>query len=98
MCQKNSFPIQLYMSEDYGTNFADISSRFKLESGANAVIARYYHHPRSSCRYVFADTINQYIFTSSDCGKTVKGRKVQVRNAEYLFFGEKTYFLWYSTI
>ncbi len=47
------------MSEDYGTSFKDISDRFKLLNGQNAVIARYYHHSRSNCRYVFADTVNK---------------------------------------
>ncbi len=47
------------MSEDYGSSFSDISDRFKLANGDNAVIARYYHHPRSNCRYVFTDTVHK---------------------------------------
>ncbi len=48
------------------------------DSDEIAVIARYYHHPKINCRYVFTDTVNKYIFTSSDCGLTVKAHKVEM--------------------
>lgn len=52
---------QVYRSDDYGTTFADVSDRFVLADGTGrrAVIARYYHHPKSACHYVFADTVNR---------------------------------------
>lgn len=67
----------IFMSKDYGKTFNDISDRFQLQdtkssNKTNALIVKFYHHPKSNCHYVFADVINKHIFTSEDCGETIK--------------------------
>ena len=65
-----------FISKDYGKNFKESSHLFKLETDENAVIAKFYHHPQSNCHYVFADTIHNYVFTSTDCGENIQAHKV----------------------
>ena len=45
-----------YISRDYGKTFNDVSSRFKLENGEQAVLEKFYNHPQSPCFYVVTDT------------------------------------------
>lgn len=73
---------RVFYSLDYGTSFSDISQRFTLDDGiSEATIAKFYHHPESNCHYVFADTVNKYVFTSTDCGKTISGHKLEMTPA-----------------
>ncbi|WP_233530805.1 hypothetical protein, partial [Gelidibacter salicanalis] len=58
--------------------FSDISEEFKLEDGQLATLARFYYHPMSNCHYVFTDTVHRYIFTSTDCGRTFVGHKLEI--------------------
>ena len=37
-----------YMSVDYGKTFQDISHRFKVDNNTNALIVKFYHHPKVS--------------------------------------------------
>ena len=45
-----------YISRDYGKTFQDVSNRFKLPNGKNAVLEKFYNHPESPCYYVVTDT------------------------------------------
>jgi hypothetical protein len=45
-----------YISRDYGKTFQDVSNRFKLPNGNNAVLEKFYNHPESPCYYVVTDT------------------------------------------
>ncbi len=70
-----------FLSKDYGKSFTDVSDRFKLESdnngdASNAIIAKFYHHPKSFCHYVFADTVNNYVFMTKDCGETITAHRL----------------------
>ena len=52
---------QVFLSNDYGKTFVDVSGRLKLEDGrTNATIAKFYHHPKTNCRYIFTDTVNRF--------------------------------------
>ncbi len=72
----------MYISEDYGTTFNDISDKFKIPavdgSEGNsqlAIIAKFYHHPDNGvCHYVFTDIINKAIFTTTNCGQDFEVR------------------------
>lgn len=79
----------LFRSDDYGLTFTDISSKFQLEDGSNAVINKFYHHPKSICRYVFADIVNRHVFTSVDCGETIDGYKVESFVPSMIDFDER---------
>ena len=39
---------KMYTSLDYGKTFTDISKKFQMEDGTNALIAKFYHHPKAS--------------------------------------------------
>ena len=67
---------QVFISDNYGTDFADISSRFKLESGEQATINKFFHHATDNCYYVFTDIFHKHIFVSLDCGETIKSYQV----------------------
>eukprot|EP00095_Tigriopus_kingsejongensis_P005304 maker-scaffold337_size202799-snap-gene-0.21 protein:Tk05304 transcript:maker-scaffold337_size202799-snap-gene-0.21-mRNA-1 annotation:"sortilin-related receptor" len=69
---------KVFYSTDYGFTFSDISEEFKLEDGQLATLARFYYHPMSNCHYVFTDTVHRYIFTSTDCGRTFVGHKLEI--------------------
>ena len=45
-----------YISRNYGKTFEDVSSRFQLENGKQAVLEKFYNHPQSPCFYVVTDT------------------------------------------
>ena len=73
-----------FISKDYGKTFTESSHLFKLDTGENAVIAKFYHHPQSNCHYVFADTIHKYVFTSTDCGENIQAHKVSTKTIALL--------------
>ena len=50
---------QVFRSDNYGLSYTDISSRFLLDNGERAVINKFYHHPKTNCRYVFTDILNR---------------------------------------
>ena len=77
---------KVYISRDYGKTFQEKSELFKTEQNKNAVIAKFYHHPQSNCHYVFADTVNRYIFTTTDCGQNVTSRKLDTINPSSIVF------------
>lgn len=81
---------QVFASDDYGKTFADISGRLTLEDGrTNATIAKFYHHPESNCQYVFTDTVNRYLFTSTDCGETFSRHKLELTPSLIEFDGNR---------
>lgn len=55
-----------YISKDYGKNFEDVSDKFKLPSGANAVLEKFYNHPESPCYYVVTDTREKVSWDTKD--------------------------------
>ncbi|TRY76952.1 hypothetical protein TCAL_09210 [Tigriopus californicus] len=69
---------KVFYSTDYGTSFQDISSKFQLKDGELATVSKFYHHPMSNCHYVFTDTVHKYLFTSTDCGTTFFGHKLEI--------------------
>ena len=73
-----------FISRDYGKTFTESSHLFKLDTGKDAVIAKFYHHPQSNCHYVFADTIHKYVFTSTDCGENIQAHKVSTKTIALL--------------
>jgi hypothetical protein len=50
---------QVFRSDDYGLSYSDISAKFLLDNGNQAVINKFYHHDKTNCRYVFADVVNK---------------------------------------
>ena len=42
---------KMYTSLDYGKSFTDISKKFQMEDGTNALIAKFYHHPKASISF-----------------------------------------------
>ena len=68
---------KLYISNDFGKSFQEKSHLFKLNNGQNATIEKLYNHHQSTCHYVFTDTINGYVFTSSNCGKDITPHKLE---------------------
>merc|ERR1712214_54205 len=83
---------KMYMSLDYGKTFTKISKKFQIENGknnlTNALIAKFYHHPKDKCHYVFADEINKYVFTTSNCGETIKSHKLDQITPSVITFEE----------
>ena len=43
---------KMYTSLDYGKTFTDISKKFLMEDGTNALIAKFYHHPKASISFI----------------------------------------------
>ena len=43
---------KMYTSLDYGKTFTDISKKFQMEDGTNALIAKFYHHPKASISFI----------------------------------------------
>lgn len=73
---QNGSTSQLYLSNDYGLTFEDVSGRFRGPDGRVAVLDKFYNHQRSICRYVFTDVLSGAVFTSTDCGKTIRRQQV----------------------
>ena len=79
---KSGATSQFFVSNDYGKTFDDFSDKFRLndeDGGKPAVIRAFFHHPKSNCRYVFVDVMHNYTFTTDDCAKNIKGRKLEFR-------------------
>ena len=77
---------KVFISRNYGKTFEESSNLFKLNNGENAVISKFYHHPQSNCHYVFADTLNKYLFTSVDCGQNVKNHSLENISPDLIAF------------
>lgn len=65
-----------YVSDDYGTSFTDISSKFSLPDKTVATINKFFHHPAVNCYYVFTDTKHNQIFVTRDCLETIASYSV----------------------
>uniref|UniRef100_A0AAY4CL48 Sortilin-related receptor n=1 Tax=Denticeps clupeoides TaxID=299321 RepID=A0AAY4CL48_9TELE len=66
----------VYVSYDYGTTFTHISERFQLPVGQEnkkQIISQFYHSPADNKRYLFTDTTNKYVWSTTDFCRTVKG-------------------------
>jgi hypothetical protein len=61
----------VYISHDYGKNFAKISS-FVLKNGSNAVINTFYISQAINSHYIFVDNSNNCIFVTKDYGKSFR--------------------------
>jgi hypothetical protein len=61
----------VYISHDYGKNFAKISS-FVLKNGSNAVINTFYISQAINSHYIFVDNYNNCIFVTKDYGKSFR--------------------------
>lgn len=81
---------QSFISNDYGSSFVEITHLFKLnDDKTNATIAKFYHHPKSNCHYVFTDTINQYLFTTTDCCQRIKRQKLERIHPSVIAFDDR---------
>ena len=77
----------VFISEDYGSTFTDISSKFllKKDEETQATINKFFHHPHDNCYYVFTDTGHRHIFVTRDCGQTVDTHAVTFHPAHVEF-------------
>ena len=53
---------KMYTSLDYGKTFTEISKKFQIENGknniTNALIAKFYHHPKASILFIYGKKIS----------------------------------------
>ncbi|CAB4061720.1 Very low-density lipoprotein receptor,Low-density lipoprotein receptor-related protein 1B,Low-density lipoprotein receptor-related protein 2,Low-density lipoprotein receptor-related protein 8 [Lepeophtheirus salmonis] len=73
----NLEPSNVYLSNDDGSTFVDISSKFLLKDGNKSHINRFYTHPNEHCTFVFTDVVHNYIFTTVNCGQTIESQSLE---------------------
>ncbi|XP_029027892.1 sortilin-related receptor isoform X2 [Betta splendens] len=79
----------VYVSYDYGTTFVLISDKFqfsgsRLKDGTKQIISQFYHSPADNKRYLFVDTINNYLWNTYDFCKTVQGFSLPFKPTDLL--------------
>ncbi|XP_071524036.1 sortilin-related receptor-like isoform X2 [Panulirus ornatus] len=66
----------VFISDDYGVNFWNETSKFRTRGGRPAIINKFYKNDKFTSRFVFTDVINKYIHVTQNYGKNVISRKV----------------------
>ncbi|XP_046891253.1 sortilin-related receptor isoform X1 [Hypomesus transpacificus] len=83
----------VYVSYDYGSSFTLISDLFQLGAPAQKdtkqVISQFYHSPADNKRYLFADTINNYLWSTFDFCRRVQGFPAPFKPSDLLLHSRK---------
>nr|XP_061781469.1 sortilin-related receptor-like isoform X2 [Nerophis lumbriciformis] len=79
----------VYVSYDYGFTFTLVSGKFQLseakakDSSAQS-ISQFYHSPADNKRYLFTDSINNYLWSTFDFCKSVQGFSLPFKPTDML--------------
>ncbi|CAH1796241.1 unnamed protein product [Owenia fusiformis] len=70
----------VYISNDYGKSFNTVpNNKFRMAVSGHAIIEKFYNSPVRNSHYVFTDVLHNYIFTSTNYGRTFRGYHVPFR-------------------
>lgn len=75
----------MFISEDYGSTYKNISHKFQLDNGQQAIISTFYNNKVFHSRFVFTDVLSNYIFVSKDRGQTIVPHQVFFTPSEVMF-------------
>ncbi|XP_061923873.1 sortilin-related receptor-like [Entelurus aequoreus] len=79
----------VYMSYNYGFTFTLVSGKFQLseakaKDGSAQSISQFYHSPADNKRYLFTDSINNYLWSTFDFCKSVQGFSLPFKPTDML--------------
>ncbi|RVE64659.1 hypothetical protein OJAV_G00128190 [Oryzias javanicus] len=85
----------VYVSYDYGATFTLISDKFqlskeKIKDGSKQVISQFYHSPADNRRYLFVDSINNYLWNTFDFCHSVQGFTLPFKPTDLLLHSRKS--------